>query len=62
MIVKQKKMDKRLKYKINLDTIYASAVASVYLQLKLLEFRVMKQKKYLKHSQKKNYQKLDIVN
>ena len=37
-------------------------VASVYLLLKLLEFRVMKQKKYLKHSQKKDYQKLDIVN
>ena len=62
MIVTQTKMNKRLKYKINLDTIYASASSIGLSAIKTIRISGNETKKYLKHSQKKVYQKLDIVN
>ena len=62
MIVKQKKMDKRLKYKINLDTIYASASSMGLSAIKTIRISGNETKKIFKALTKKNYQKLDIVN
>ena len=64
MIVKQKKMDKRINYKLNVDTIFASAssigisaiktIRRISRQTKVNKSEV-NQKKYLKYLQKRNY-------
>ena len=57
MIVKQKKMDKRLKYKINLDTIYASASSIGLSAIKTIRISGNETKKIFKALTKKRLPK-----
>ena len=57
MIVKQKKMDKRLKYKINLDTIYASASSIGLSAIKTIRISGNETKKIFKALAKKRLPK-----
>ena len=62
MIVKQKKMDKRINYKINIDTIFASASSIGLSAIKTIRISGSETKKIFKVLTKKNYQKVDIAN
>ena len=55
MIVKQKKMDKRINYKLNVDTIFASASSIGISAIKTIRISGIESKKYLKYLQKRNY-------
>ena len=60
MIVKQKKMDKRINYKLNLDTIFASASSIGMSAIKTVRISGGEAKKIFKILTKKNYQRQDI--
>ena len=54
MIVKQKKMDKRINYKLNIDTIFASASSIGLSAIKTIRISGSEAKKIFKTLTKKN--------